>query len=95
MAKIIQRVLPDGFTVIVPTRKVLDKKETGYESDMMVFLIVYCGESKPLTRTIADMLRNRTETEVERYFPLRSNRKGRLVSKEFPYMLLPSILGDY
>mmetsp|Transcript_16870 Transcript_16870/g.31949 ORF Transcript_16870/g.31949 Transcript_16870/m.31949 type:complete len:436 (+) Transcript_16870:239-1546(+) len=91
---IVQKVVPEGIRVEVPSRNILHKKDTGYESNMAVFLVVYCGESKAMKRDEADDYRHLAEMEIEKYLPLRENRKGRLVSKPFPYFLLDSILKD-
>lgn len=90
----IQNVVPDGIRVEVPSRNILFKKDTGYDSNMAVFLVVYCGEGKAMKRDEADEYRHLAESEIEKHLPLRENRKGRLVSKPFPYSLLDSILKD-
>lgn len=91
---IVQQVVPDGIRVEVPSRNILHKKDTGYETNMAVFLIVYCGEYRAMKRDEADGYRTLAEMEIEKYLRLRENRKGRLVSKPFPYFLLDSILKD-
>ena len=91
---IIQSVVPEGIRVEVPTRSILDTDDTGYETCMAVFMVVYCGESRAMKREEADLYRNLGEIEVEKYVALRENRKGRLVSKPFPYYLLDAILVD-
>ena len=91
---IIQSIVPDGIRVEVPSRNVLDKVDTGYETNMVVFMIVYCGVYKAMKREEADKYRHLAESEIEKYVPLRENRKGRLVSKPFPYYLLGSIVKD-
>ena len=93
--EIIQTILPQGIMVDVPERIYLTKDDTGYEFDMVTYLIVYCGESKVLRREEADGYRNATECEVEKYVPLRENRRGRLVSRPFPYYLLQSIIDEH
>lgn len=89
---IAQKVVPEGIRVEVPSRNILNKKDTGYESNMVVFLVVYCGEFRAMKRDEADGYRNSVEMQIEKYLRLRENRKGRLVSKPFPYFLLESIL---
>lgn len=93
--KIIKTVVPDGIRVEVPERKVLIKETTGYDFNMILFLVVYCGDSKVLQRDEADMYRHCVESEVGKYLPLRENRLGRLVSRPFPYYLLRSIIDDH
>jgi hypothetical protein len=92
---IIQSIVPHGIAVHVPARSVLKNDETGYADDMAVFLIVYCGESHPMKRNEADHYRHLAEVEVERYVPLRENRRGRLVSRPFPYYLLEHIIENH
>eukprot|EP00957_Ditylum_brightwellii_P134690 10268556-Ditylum_brightwellii.AAC.1 len=74
-------VVPKGIRVEVPIRKFLSASTTGLESNIVVFLVVYCGEGRPLTRNEADQYRSTTETEVAKHVPLRQNRIGRMVSK--------------
>jgi len=93
--KIVETVVPDGIRVEVPERKVLIKETTGYDFNMILFLVVYCGDSKVLQRDEADMYRHCVESEVGKYLPLRENRLGRLVSRPFPYYLLRSIIDDH
>lgn len=92
---IIQTIVPDGVVVRVPARNLLQKEDTGYEYDVAVFLIVYCGESYPMKRNEADHFRHLAELEVEKYVPLRENRRGRLVSRPFPYYLLAHIIENH
>ncbi len=94
MQSIIQNIVPDGIRVEVPSREILDKSCTGYEADMAVFMIMYCGEAKALSRDEADCYRKMAEAEVEKHIMLRENRKGKMVSKPFPYYLFESILGE-
>ena len=93
--EIIEKIIPDGVHVEVPERRILMKDETGYDFDMALYLIVYCGRSVVLQRDQADGYRNDTECAVEKYIPLRENRRGRLVSRPFPYYLLQSIIEDH
>ncbi len=95
ICSIIQSVVPMGIRVEVPERKMLLREITGYDFDMIIFLVVYCGESKLLTRDEADGYRHDVECEVSKYIPLRENRLGRLVSRPFPYYLLQSIIDDH
>lgn len=93
--EIIKKITPDGIYVEVPERRILMKDETGYDFDMALFLVVYCGESKVLKRDQADGFRHDAECAIEQYIPLRENRRGRLVSRPFPYYLLQSIINDH
>ena len=62
---------------------------------MIVFFIVYCGESQQLTRAMADSYRDRLEYELSKHLELRENRKGRMVSRPFPYPLLQELIDKY
>lgn len=86
------RVVPKGIRVDVPHREIVS---TANGERMVVFSIVYCGESIPLTRASADSFRAKLELEIAtNLLPLRENRMGRLVSKPFPYSTLSSILEE-
>lgn len=85
---IIQTIVPDGVRVEVPARKILEVQETHGKDRIAVFLIVYCSERYPVTRTLADEWRAKAENEVGKVIPLRQNRVGRTVSHPFPYPAL-------
>ena len=85
---IIQTIIPDGVRVEVPARKILEVHETHGKDRIAVFLIVYCSERYPVTRTLADEWRAKAENEVGKVIPLRQNRVGRTVSHPFPYPAL-------
>ena len=95
--EIIQSIVPDGIRVEVPERRILMKETTGYDFNMALYLVVYCGEAKVrvLQRDEADRYRHDAESEVEKFVPLQENRRGRLVSKPFPYYILKSIIEDH
>jgi len=80
--------VPDGIRVEVPARQILEIHESHGTSRIAVFLVVYCGERYPVTREDADRWRQVAEREVEKYVPLRENRRGRTVSRPFPYPAL-------
>ncbi len=83
---IIQGIVPDGVRVEVPARQILEIREAeGSLQKVAVFLIVYCSERYPVTRSQADSWRELAEVEVEKFVPLRENRRGRTVSHPFPY----------
>ena len=87
----IEEVVPSSIRVEVPMRDVLSTPE----GDMIVFLIVYCGERVQLTRVQADSYRDMLETEISKHLRLRENRKGRLVSRPFPYPLLRALTDEH
>lgn len=95
LLEIIKTVIPTGIRIEIPERRILTKETTGYAFDLIVYLVVYGGESRLLSRDEADSYRHHVEIEVCKYIPLRENRTGRLVSRPFPYYLLQSIIDDH
>jgi hypothetical protein len=99
--EIARRIVPEGVRVDVPIRRLLSPGELGHDTEstkedvVLVFLIVYCGESVPLTRSSADSFRASLESEIEQFVPLRANRAGRLVSRPFPYSLLQQLIDEH
>ena len=91
----VRALVPSGIRVEIPIRQVLSSSENSSAPDMIVFLIVYCGERKQLTRSEADSYRNTLETEISKYLELRENRRGRLVSRPFPYQLLQELIDNH
>lgn len=87
---IIQEIVPEGIRVEVPDKRILRQEDSGLI--FIIFFIVYCGEYRALRRSEADGFRRDIETEVEKHVTLRENRKGKLVSKPFPYAVLDSIV---
>jgi len=85
-------VVPQEISVEVPARKIWSQEETGYPTDIAIFLVVYCGEGLPMRRGDANEYRSRLESKVSEVLALRENRKDRFVSKPFPYSLLSYIL---
>lgn len=85
-------IVPTGVRVEVPARQIVDVNESqdrnGVSYRVCVFLVAYCGEKYPITRQMANTWRIQTEDKVAKYIPLRENRKGRTVSRPFPYPAL-------
>lgn len=84
-----KQLVPDSIRVEVPIRRV-HSPPGGPE--MIVFLICYCGEQLQLTRAAADSYRDTLEAKISKHVTLRENRKGRLVSRPFPYPLLQQLI---
>ncbi|KAL7528383.1 hypothetical protein ACHAWF_002543 [Thalassiosira exigua] len=83
------RCVPVGIRVEVPARQILDVEEPdGSSRRIAVFLVVYCGERHHVARDAADEWREKVEQEVAKRVPLRENRRGRTVSRPFPYPAL-------
>jgi len=84
--------VPEGIRVEVPARQVLEIHEEHGSSRIAVFLVVYRGERAPVTWQMADDWREKAERKIAKYVPLRENRRGRTVSRPFPYpALFPEI----
>jgi hypothetical protein len=84
------RVVPEGIQVDVPTKDIVTMADG---ERMAVFLVVYRGETVPLTRDDADSFRAKLEIEIaDNLLPLRESRIGRPVSKPFPYSAFDSLL---
>lgn len=88
--EIIEGIVPEGIRVEVPDRRILQQE--GSDSIFIIYFIVYCGEYRALRRSEMDGIRRDLEIEVEKHVALRENRKGKLVSKPFPYAVLDSIV---
>ena len=84
-------VVPEGIQVDVPLRVTRNTSE--YDT-MIVFLLVYRAESRPLTRLSVDSYRAKLESEIGKVLNLRSSRVGRLVSKPFPYTTLDAVIEE-
>lgn len=84
-------VVPEGIQVDVPLR---DLRKTPEGDSMIVFLIVYRAECRPLTRSSADSYRATLESEIGKVLNLRPSRVGRLVSKTFPYATLDAVIEE-
>lgn len=91
----VKQLVPAGIRTEIPIRQVLSPLKTRGGPEMIIFFIVYCGESQQLTRAMADSYRDRLEYELSKHLELRENRKGRMVSRPFPYPLLQELLNKY
>ena len=89
---IAREVAPPGVHVEIPMR---NRIRTQAHVPLLVFLLVYCGESIPLTRPEADEIRQRLEDAVTARLGFEIAKPGRLVSKSFPYPVLERLIWDY
>lgn len=90
---LVEQVVPEGLCVEVPLRDVVHRKQS--DVPLLIFLVAYAGESKPLTRECADEIRAKVEELVGRETGLEIAKAGRMVSKPFPYLLLEDLLDEY
>lgn len=96
VAELGQEFIPDGIRFEVPARHLLTPYELeGEHVPLAVFLLNYSGESKPLTREAADTIRDLIERSITERWGLDIAKGGRLVSRPFPYMLLPKLIKEY
>lgn len=93
------KVAPEGVSVDVPARaKVVPVPQPGKASTqypLLVFLLVYGGERRPLTRLAADNIRAQLEETAMKdlLFPLA--KRGRMVSKPFPHTVLNQLIKEH
>ena len=92
LSNIISKLLPEGIGLNITLNGIYTKATTNQQ--IAVFMIVYHGVSLPLSRELANECRRRVEEEMALLVKLRDNRKGRMVSKPFPYPLLQTIIED-
>ena len=92
--RITQDTLPSGIVVDVPLRKLIKAQQSGLPEDVMIFLMLYRGERRPITRKEADHYRENTEHEIGKKIHLRGNRTGRMVSRPSPYCTLQSMIDE-
>lgn len=91
-----QEFIPDGFRFEIPARHVLTPNESASDHvPLAVFLLNYSGDRMPLTRSAADKIRDRIEKEITKQWRLDIAKGGRLVSRPYPYHLLPKLIKEY
>ena len=85
--------VPEGIRMEVVTREILQGYVfNGEEVTLAIFLLNYSGESKPLTRDIADSIRSKVEASVQDQWKFKVAKGGRLVSRPYPTHLLPFLV---
>jgi hypothetical protein len=75
-----------GIRASVPLRDVVTYSED--EDSLLVLLLVYAGETQPLKRARADLIRGDLERAVTEQLGLEVVKKGKMVSKLFPLPML-------
>jgi hypothetical protein len=100
MQQFLQGVVPEGIRVEIPDRLVIllepeeeeldddDSNNLSKQTRVAIFLVVYCGEGKPLTRHQGNEYRAMAEANVAKHLSLRHDRVGRMVSRPGPSPLL-------
>jgi hypothetical protein len=83
---------PQGIRVEIPMRDVVKVNNV---APLLIFLLVYSGDSMPLTRTLADQTRSRLEEATVEELGMQVVKRNRMVSKPFPYSLLKSLTRTY
>jgi hypothetical protein len=81
-----------GIRASVPIRDIITPSQD--EDALLVFLLVYAGETQPLTRKMADMIRASLEIAVAERLGLEVAKKGKMVSKLFPLPMLDWLIED-
>ncbi|CAJ1969668.1 unnamed protein product [Cylindrotheca closterium] len=94
--KLVQPFIPDGIDFQIAARELLtsDNKLKAGDPPLAVFLLNYSGASMPLSRQDADEIRKNIEATVANEWKLDIAKKGRMVSKPYPSVLLPSLIRD-
>ena len=88
--------IPKGIRFEIPARNLLTPYELkGGHVPLAVFLLNYSGESMPLTRQAADDIRANIEAAIVEKWRLDIAKGGRLVSRPYPYHLLPTLIKEY
>jgi hypothetical protein len=94
--KLGQERIPDGIRFEITARHLLAPyKVEAKHVPLAVFLLNYSGESMPLTRPAADQIRDEIEKEITSRWGLDIAKGGRLVSRPYPYHLLPKLINPY
>lgn len=93
--KMAQALTPEGVRVEVPMRHLLRRSETGWSFHALVFLIVYVGENVPMTRLLADSIREQLEEAVITKLGYDLAKKARPASRPFPYRLLENLIQEW
>jgi hypothetical protein len=88
--------IPEGIRFEIPARHVMSPYWLeGDHVPLAVFLLNYSGESMPLTRSGCDKIRDSIEKEIMRRWGLEIAKAGRLVSRPYPFLLLPKLIKTY
>ena len=90
---LVRSCTPHGINATLPLRDTVHRQRS--TTPLLIFLVVYTGVSQPLTRVLADTIRDRVETYIGQVTGLEIAKAGRPVSKVFPYALLESIKQEY
>jgi hypothetical protein len=84
-------VTPPGIRSEVPVRNLVTLP--GQQQQLLlVFLVIYVGESQPLTRTRADAIRIRLVDAVQAECGNLEISKNYTVSRSFPYSIVDSLI---
>lgn len=94
-----QEFIPDGIRFEIPARELMTIGDSSHNDSqsipLAVFLFNYSGESMPLTREAADEIRANIESAIVNNWGLEIAKPGRLVSRPYPYQLLPQLIKEY
>jgi hypothetical protein len=93
ITKLAADLAPQGVRVSVPLWDIFTLDHSPVP--LLVFLLVYSGETMPLTRLVADEIRAKLETATFERLGLPVAKRNRMVSKPFPYPLLDVLIAEY
>ena len=88
--------IPEGIRFEIAARHLMTPYWTeGDHVPLAVFLLNYSGEHMPLRRSDSDQIRDNIEKEITRRWGLEIAKAGRLVSRPYPFPLLPNLIKTY
>ena len=94
--ELVERFVPPGIKFDIPEKDILKPYDESIKSnELAVFLINYSGESRPLTRSRADRIRQSIEDAVQNEWGYKVAKAGWMVSKPYPRHLLPHLINEY
>lgn len=89
--ELVKEVTPDGIGCEVPLRSLVLPKKAAFP--LLVFLVVYRSSlHRPLTRSLADLIRIQLEEEALKRFMLEIGKRNIMVSKPFPYAIFDTLV---
>jgi len=91
----ILRQVTSNFPGIRAEAPMKDFVTTKHEQlSLLVFLVVYRGDSMPITRDLAEELRAAVEAATKETLSLDIAKPGRMVSTAFPYSMMQSLIDE-
>jgi len=95
---LLQSKLQSGIRAEMPLREVIPLQHVNPgndyspESELLVCLMVYSGESQPMTQELGNQIRARLEDLVDEQLGLKIHKRNYQVSRAFPHKFLEGLL---